>query len=48
MAKPEGACKHPPRKLFSWMVKTLAGSVLCVGCTVCGAILTGAADDPQK
>ena len=37
-AKYVSDCKHPPERLYSW---TAGDSTLCVGCCVCGEVLTG-------
>jgi hypothetical protein len=38
-------CPHPPPALFAWTVPAPNGPpLLCVGCTACGAVLSGAAD----
>jgi hypothetical protein len=38
------ACTHPTHKLYAWTARddtAPKGTVLVVGCTQCGAILTG-------
>jgi len=34
----ETGCKHPPKRLYSWIA---ADGTLCVGCCECGAVLAG-------
>lgn len=37
-------CPHPPSRLYAWTVPAAQGPpLLCVGCTACGALLSGAA-----
>jgi hypothetical protein len=39
-------CPHPPEQHYAWAAydSTLDDDVLCLGCTACGAILSGAVD----
>lgn len=34
------SCTHPPRRLYTW---TAYDGALCIACTLCGAVLRGAA-----
>lgn len=40
------SCAHPPERHFAWIAHDAAtqADILCLGCTVCGAVLSGAAD----
>ncbi len=44
----EKKCNHPPSKYFAWWAfnyKTGKNDILCIGCTACGDVIQGAADE---
>lgn len=41
-------CRHPAPRLYAWFTtesRTSRRDWLCVGCTACGAVLAGSAED---
>ena len=37
-------CKHPPTRIYTWFAYD---GTLCAGCSNCGEVLHGAADDTE-
>jgi uncharacterized membrane protein len=38
-------CKHPPERLFVWVAYD---GTVCAGCTACGAVVAGEANDTRE
>lgn len=47
MTTPAQPCQHPPARRYAWFARddtAPGGTVLCVACCDCGAVLAGAGE----